>query len=480
MSKSPLAGFALCAVLSSLGISIANVGLPTLTVAFGASFQDVQWVVLAYLLAVTSLIVSVGRLGDVIGRRRLLLVGLVIFTMASAMCAMAPTLLVLIVARAIQGSGAAVMMVLTLACVAETMPSARVGRAMGLLGTMSAVGTALGPSLGGALIALFSWRAMFFVIVPLGVLTFVLIHRSVPVTRRDSALGHPGFDYPGTLLLALSLAAYALAMTVGRGAFGTMNLALLLVTVLGVGFFLFVQTRVASPLIPLAMFRDPQLGAGLTLSAVVSTVVMATLVVGPFYLARGLGLDSARVGLVMTVGPLVTALSGLPAGRVVDRYGSSRMTSAGLLIMMLGVVALAAAPVATGVIGYVGPLAVVTTGYALFQAANNTAVMVGANGDRRGLVSGVLTLSRNLGLITGASVMGAVFALGAATADVAQASPDAASDGLRATFLVAALLLAVALAVATRRQFVVHSGRNSRRVDTSGAGGRGLSSRQTP
>lgn len=148
-----LASLSLSMLLSSLGTSIANVGLPTLAQAFNASFQAVQWVVLAYLLAITILIVSVGRLGDLTGRRRLLLAGIVLFTLASALCGVAPTLGLLIAARAAQGLGAAIMMAITMAFIGETMPKAKTGSAMGLLGTMSAIGTALGPSLGGVLIA---------------------------------------------------------------------------------------------------------------------------------------------------------------------------------------------------------------------------------------------------------------------------------------------------------------------------------------
>jgi MFS family permease len=167
-----LASLSLSMLLSSLGTSIANVALPTLAQAFNASFQEVQWIVLAYLLAITTLIVSVGRLGDITGRRRLLLAGIFLFTVASVLCGVAPKLWLLIAARAAQGFGAAIMMALTMALVSETVPKAKTGSAMGLLGTMSAIGTALGPSLGGVLIAGLSWRAIFLVNVPLGILTF--------------------------------------------------------------------------------------------------------------------------------------------------------------------------------------------------------------------------------------------------------------------------------------------------------------------
>ena len=313
-------------LLSSLGTSIANVALPTLAQSFAASFQQVQWVVLAYLLAITTLIVSVGRLGDITGRRRLLLAGIFLFTLASVFCGFAPTLGWLVAARAAQGLGAAIMMALTMAFVGETVPLGKTGRTMGLLGTMSALGTALGPSLGGALIAGLGWRSIFFLNAPLGFLTFFLAHRYLPVDRLAPKTDRVGFDLVGTVLLALALAAYAVAMSVGRGHFGSLNLALLLAAACGVGLFVLVEANVASPLIRLAMFRDPVLRASLALSTLVSTVMMSTLVVGPFYLSRGLGLDTGSVGLVMSVGPLVTALAGLPAVAALIGWTTTQIT----------------------------------------------------------------------------------------------------------------------------------------------------------
>lgn len=435
-------------LLSSLGTSIANVGLPALAQAFDAPFQAVQWVVLAYLLAITTSIVSVGRLGDITGRRRLLMAGIVLFTVASALCGAAPALWMLIAARAAQGLGAAVMMALTMAFVAETVPKAKTGNAMGLLATMSAIGTALGPTLGGVLIDGLGWQAVFFVQVPLGVVACVLAHRHLPVDRRGPKAEGGGFDHLGSLLMALTLGAYALAVTIGRGSFGPLNGALLMAAVVGFGLFLLAETRVASPLIRLATFRDPALSASLAMSTLVSTVMMTTLVVGPFYLARALGLEAAMVGLVMSVGPLFAALTGVSAGRLADRFGAPRMTIAGLAAMAAGAFALSTMPATLGITGYVAPVAVLTVGYALFQTANNTAVMVDVGPDRRGVISGMLSLSRNLGLITGASVMGAVFTFASASMDITTAHPEAVATGLRITFALAVALIVIALAMA--------------------------------
>lgn len=443
-----LASLSLSMLLSSLGTSIANVGLPTLAQVFNASFQEVQWIVLAYLLAITTLIVSVGRLGDITGRRRLLLAGIGVFTLASALCGFAPSLWLLIGARALQGLGAAIMMALTMAFVSETVAKAKIGSAMGLLGTMSAIGTAMGPSLGGLLIGAFGWRAIFLITVPLGLLTWGLAHRYLPADHQKPKTDRAGFDPLGTLLLALTLAAYAMAMTLGRGSFGLINIALLLAAGVGVGLFVFAEARVTSPLIRLALFRDPVLSGSLTMSLLVATVMMATLVVGPFYLAHGLGLDAVLVGLVLSVGPFVAALTGVPAGRIADRFGARRMTLAGLAAMATGCFTLSVLPETFGIGGYLLPMVVITLGYALFQTANNTAVMADVQPDQRGVISGMLNLSRNLGLITGASALGAVFALASDAVDIATAQPEAVASGLRITFAVALVLVAVALAIA--------------------------------
>ncbi|MBZ9785741.1 MFS transporter [Pseudomonas sp. REP124] len=429
-----LVSLSLSMLLSSLGTSIANVGLPTLAQVFDASFQQVQWVVLAYLLAITTLIVSVGRLGDLVGRRRLLLSGIGLFTVASALCGLSPSLELLIGARALQGLGAAIMMALTLAFVGETVPKDRTGSAMGLLGTMSAIGTAMGPSLGGLLIGEFGWRGIFLITVPLGLLTLLLAQRYLPADQHKAKNTQVAFDSFGTLLLALTLAAYALAMTLGRGQFGVLNLALILLAGVGAWMFVRVEQRVAAPLVRLAMFRDRQLSTSLIMSLLVATVMMGTLVVGPFYLSQTLGLGAVEAGLVLSVGPLVAALTGVPAGRVADRFGARRMTLAGLLVIALGCLLLAVLPASLGVVGYIVPMVVITLGYAVFQTANNTLVMADVQAQQRGVVSGLLNLSRNLGLITGASALGAVFA----------------AAGMRVTFVVALALIALACCCARR------------------------------
>jgi MFS family permease len=207
------------------------------------------------------------------------------------------------------------------------------------------------------------------------------------------------------------------------------------------------------------MFKNPVLSAGFAMSTLVTTVVMATLVVGPFYLTLALGLDAVNVGLVMASGPFVAALAGAPAGRLVDRLGSARMTISGLAGMAAGALAMIIMPATASVPGYVIPLALITAGYAAFQAANNTAVLADISPDQRGVSSGLLNLSRNLGLITGASFMGKIFAAGAETSDITSAPSNAIANGMHVTFAVAALLIFVAMVIqlAARRQARRHA-----------------------
>jgi len=179
--------------------------------------------------------------------------------------------------------------------------------------------------------------------------------------------------------------------------------------------------------------------------------MMTTFVVGPFYLSRSMGLSVAEVGAVMAVGPLVSMVSGVPAGGVVDRFGAASVVRLGLATMALGAFGLAILPGRFGVAGYLGAMVVLTPGYQLFQAANNTLVMAGAGAEQRGVISGLLALSRNLGLLTGASLMGAVFTRASGASDIAVAGRAELAAGMSATFLVAAALMVLAFTITFSR-----------------------------
>lgn len=441
-----LAALGLCVLLSALGGSVATVTLPSLVQDFGQPATAVQWVVVAYLLALTTLVVGAGRLSDLLGRRRLLLAGTALFLLASLLAALAPGLWCLVAARAVQGAGAAVMMAVSMAMVGDVIPKERTGRAMGLMGTLSAIGTACGPSLGGLLIGIRGWPLVFLAVAGVAAVVWGLAALTLPQDRPRQA-ARPPFDGRSMTVLVVALGCYALAMT-GTGAGGAdlpLRGGLLVAAALFAGLTVWSLRRSPAPLIRLDLLADPTLRRSLPMGFIVSAVMMTTLVAGPFYLTQAVGLSAVQAGLVMSAGPVMSALSAAPAGRLADRFGADRVTRWGLAAMLAGCAALSAQAGVGGWGGYVAALLVLTPGYALFQTANNTGVMRGRAADQRGVVSGLLNLSRNLGLVTGASALGAVFLWGAGGA---VSSPAAAASGLRMAFGLAWGLVAVALLLA--------------------------------
>lgn len=383
----------LATLLASLGTSITNVALPTLAGAFEASFAQVQAVVVAYLAALTVSVVLAGQMGDRFGLKPMMVGGTGLFLFATLLCSLAPTLPLLIVARALQGLGAAFMMTLSMALMRQTADPASIGRAMGLLGTMSALGTALGPTLGGLLIPAAGWRGIFWVQLPLGTIALVLAQMYLPSQTGGAVKRGPSLR---------SVCTWSLA-------------------------------------------------GNLLVNLLVAAVMMTTLVVGPFYLSLVLGLEPTFVGLVMAVGPMLSILFGVPSGQLVDAWGSHRVIVIGLGLLGTGAFLLAFLPEMMGNIGYVASLVVLTPGYQLFQAANNTQALADVPSQHQGTTAGLLSLSRNIGLVAGATVMGGMFALRIGTGNLIHADPTAVANGMRLVFLLAAGLMVAALGIAMLR-----------------------------
>ena len=384
-------------LLASLGTSIVNIALPTLTEVFLLPFIQVQAVVIGYLISLTITVVIAGRLGDRYGCKSMLIVGLVIFSLASLLCSVAPSLWILVAARSFQGIGAAFLMTLAMALTRQTVNKSQLGRAMGMLGTISALGTALGPVLGGVLIALSGWQSIFG-------LQFILAS------------------------IAIILAWVLLPNDCIRKQIPTLS----------------------------SWQPDQNITPNLMVNLLVAAVMMTTLVIGPFYLSLGLSLNQIQVGLIMGIGPVVAILSGIPSGRLVDRWGSRYIVAIGLIFLIIGSFMLAIVPKLMGLSGYIFPIIILTLGYQLFQAANNTMTLADVPKARQGVVSGLLSLSRNMGLIIGASVMGAIFSFGVGTIQFNQATALAIIDGMQFTFLCAGALMIVGLlisCVSFRRQY---------------------------
>lgn len=444
-----VASLVLATAVASLGIGVPNVALPELARAFDSSFHGVEWVILAYQIASMVFGVGVGRLSDIVGYRRVFLYGAGLFTASALLCGCAPTLGWLVALRVLQGVGGVMMSATTLAMMRDVMPSTRVGTGMGLLGTAIGIGSALGPAIGGVAIAVSGWRAAFFTLVPLGLLALVLVRRCVPAGHPPSRDGERRFDWWGALLLGTGVSAYSLAVTLGGGGFGATNAGLAVTAVVAAGLFVFSQSRVRAPLVRPTAWRDAALRGGLLTNVCVTAVMMAFFVIAPFYLSGALGLADIALGAAMAISPSISVVCGLAAGRVVDRLGAPRMVTAGIASMLVGCCGLAYLPSVWGLAGFIVPLFCFTPGYQLFLAANSTAVMTAARSTERGVTSGMLSLSRGFGFITGTAVLGSVFA--SCASHIVTGNASAAASGMRLMLLVGAGMLVLALVVSLRR-----------------------------
>ncbi len=448
-----LAIFALASamLLASMAVSITTVALPVLSRVLEAPVAAVQWVVLVYLLSVTVTIVVAGRSADLFGHRLVLLTGLAVFTISSLLCAAAPDLTLLIAARAVQGIGGAILMALPVSIIRGIVSGERMGSAMGLLGSMSAIGTALGPSLGGILIAAFGWRSAFILLAATGFAVFILTIKALPAAsnpapaQRRKATQQP--DIAGALLLAIMLFFYAITTTGSKTGLDWSPVYTLPAALLALILFIIVEKRAPSPLVPVAMLRNLPVSASLLTNLLISTVMMAMLVVGPFFLSFALQLGDAQTGLVVAVGPVVAALAGLPSGYITDRLGTRTVLIVGLMAMALALICMAFLPVAIGTAGYILSLILLTPCFQLFLAGNNTVIMLNAPEERRGILSGLLGLSRNLGFMTGASIMATIFVAALGDTELVQAPANLVAHAFSVTMLIAAGLALLSLLI---------------------------------
>ncbi len=433
-------------LLASMAVSITAVALPALSKTLDAPVSAVQWIVLIYLLSVTIVIVLAGRCADLFGQRFILLTGLIIFTISSLLCAAAPNLTLFIATRAIQGIGGAILMALPVSIIRGMVSGEQTGAAMGLLGSMSAIGTALGPALGGVLIAVFGWRSAFLLLAISGFVLLAPAIKAIPASPPNHKTNR-SLDLSGAALLAIVLFLYAVITTGNKNGLNW-DMAVTIPAVLFVlMIFVGVESRSSSPLVPLSLLRNPVISTSLITNLLISSVMMAMLVVGPFFLSFGLLLGEATTGLVVAVGPVVAALAGIPAGRITDRFGIRRALAYGLAVMSIALICMALLPVKFGTAGYILSLIMLTPCFQLFLAANNTAIMLTAPEDQRGILSGLLGLSRNLGLMTGASVMATIFVTALGQEELVHAAAKSVGFAFTVTLLTAAGLALLSLII---------------------------------
>jgi EmrB/QacA subfamily drug resistance transporter len=439
--------------LGTVDGSIVNLALPTLVREYGADFAAVQWVVLAYLLTLTTLMVSMGRLGDMVGKKPIYNTGIVIFTTGSLLCGLAPAVYWLIGFRVLQAIGASMTAALGTAILVEAFPPSERGRALGIGGSIVSIGIVAGPTLGGLIIDALSWHWIFFVNLPIGILGTLMVTRFVPDIKPA---GGQRFDYWGALTLFVSLLSLLLALTAGQQlGFGDPRILLLFANwVFFTVAFILIEWRCDQPMIDLRLFRSRLFSVNLTTGLITFVAIAGTTILMPFYLENVLGYDTRQAGLLLAAVPIGMGTIAPISGSLSDRFGTRPITVVGLAMLLVGYYAVSTLSTQTSAVGYMLRFLPLGIGMGVFQSPNNSAIMGAAPRERLGVASSLLSITRTLGQTTGIAVLGAVWASrvfhhagvilpGGATT----ASATTQVAGLQDTFLGAVFITTVALAL---------------------------------
>lgn len=394
--------------MSTLDSSILNVALPIIAADFAVDLTTVQWAVTAYLLTISSLLPSLGRAGDIYGRRGIYSTGFVVFTLGSVLCGAAGDILLLVAFRIVQAVGAAMMMANAQAIVTATFIGSDRGRALGLTGTIVALGSLTGPGLGGLLIAAFGWRTIFYVNLPIGILGFIVGQRYLPPnqpTEREK------FDVWGAVLFTAAMAAFLLVLNEGKD-WGWLSLRTLIGTIFTVAAFSVFwrwESKIEQPMLDLTLFRHWPFLVG-NLSGLLSFMAMfCNLILLPFYLHSILKLSAAQIGLIMTASPIVMAIVAPVSGYLSERVNAAILTTIGLVIMTGGLLYHVAFDQYTTIGQVALGQAVMGLGNGMFQSPNNNSVMSSVAAHKLGIAGGINALVRNVGMVSGIAVSVSVF-----------------------------------------------------------------------
>ncbi len=395
-------------LLCTVDGSIVNIALNTLVKEMGKPLAVVEWVVLAYMLTIATLMLSVGRLADMIGKKNIYLAGLAIFTLGSGLCGLAPTIYWLIVFRIVQAIGAAMTMALGTAIVTEAFPPEERGKALGIIGTVVSIGIIAGPTIGGLILQSLSWHWLFFVNLPVGVVGLVMVAAFVPHLRPE---GRQRFDFigAGTLFFSMASLLYGLSLVQLNGFSNPMVYITFGLGVFMLATFIYVELNVEEPMIDLRLFSSRLFSINLITGALSFVANAGTILLIPFYLQNVLGFDPRKTGLLLIVAPLAIAVVAPLSGVLSDRIGSRLITTIGLVICALGFVLLIGIDANTSALEYILRYLPIGIGMGIFQSPNNSAVMGSAPRERLGVASGLLSLTRVIGQMTGIAVLGAIY-----------------------------------------------------------------------
>jgi EmrB/QacA subfamily drug resistance transporter len=391
-----------------LDVTIVNIALPHIMSAFKVGLSSIEWVFNVYVLVFAALLLTLGKLGDLFGRKSLFLIGLGIFTLASLGCSLAPNFNVLLIFRGIQAVGGAAMMPATLSILNVEFSKSQRGLALGIWGAVAGAANALGPIIGGSLVDATSWRYIFVINIPIGIFAFIAALLVVKNSVDSDTDRH--IDIPGVLIISLALFCLTFALVEGQkyGWASFMILAFFTVALISFIAFVFIELRAKSPLAQLRLFRDRTFSAGNFIGMMQSFGLIGVIFLLVLFLQIVLGFNALKAGLTLLPLPLAIIIVAPFAGRFTDKIGGRWILLAGTLITAIGIFLMSDLSGVTDWPSLVLPLAMSGIGMGLVMAPTTTVVMASTPVHQSGMGAGILSTTRQIGSVLGLSVLGAV------------------------------------------------------------------------
>lgn len=386
--------------MSTLDGSIVNVALPDMSAKLGVTMAAIEWVVTGFLIVIAATILIFGRLGDIKGKTRIFKFGIVLFTFGSLLCGFSNSLLMLISARVIQGIGASATMATNQGIITQTFPRSERGRALGVLGTFVALGAMAGPPLGGMIVSALSWKYIFLINVPIGVIVFVL---TIKIFPKTNTVLNERLDRKGAILFTISIVLLFGALVQGQsiGYDNPVMISCFIISIIAFGIFIFEEKRIETPLLKLSIFSNSLFSISIICAFTSFSAISASNIILPFYFQDTIKLSPAVTGLFMMVSPIVLSVVAPFSGYLSDKIGSEILTLIGLFVTGVGLFLIATLNENSSLALLVAYIVIMTIGNGMFQSPNNSLVMSTVSADKLGIAGSVNALVRNLGFVFG-------------------------------------------------------------------------------
>jgi len=405
-----LVASALGGFMPVLDSGVVNLILPNLSKYFETSLSTIAWITMSYLLVISGLVIALGRVGDLYGHKRIFLGGYIVFTAASLLCGLAPSVWMLIIFRGIQAIGGGMLVSMSPAIITANAGSTSRGRALSVTAVAMGVGTILGPVLGGFLTTNFGWRSVFMINIPVGIIGFWMAQRAIP-SHEELEHASRTFDLGGAALILFSLTAILLPLSlVENYSWGNpwilMSLGIGIVSAIG---FIYFEKRRTDPLLDINLFQNRLFLMGNISTTLFYMAQYTILLLIPFYLQDLRGLSAQQTGILYLPMPVIIILIAPLSGYLSDRMDSRYISSAGMAIMAFGIWQLSNLRADSAYIFLILGATTLGLGSGLFLTPNNSAVMGSIPDSKRGVASGMLAMMKYIGMVLGVAISGAVF-----------------------------------------------------------------------